>query len=269
MSLSPALVTTQFRHRLVAREPLLGTFIKSPVTHGIEILGSVGLDFVVIDQEHAPFDRVTIDALILAGRAAGIAVLVRVPGGEARDILPVLDCGAQGVLVPHVSTPALARDIVAEARYTGGRRGFTNSSRAGRYGAADFQEHVAACDAQTAVVAMIEDPAALDVLDAIAAVDGLDAFFIGRGDLSIAFGASSPADPRVVQATELIAAAAMRSGKGLCAHVDRADSPDVAWLRALGVSAFIVSSEQGLLRKAAAQALQQFREGVAPAAARG
>jgi staphyloferrin B biosynthesis citrate synthase len=172
----------------------------------------------------------------------------------------VLDCGAQGVLVPHVSSPVLARSIVAEARYQGGRRGFTNSSRAGGYGSLGFQAHVAAADAQTAVVAMIEDPAALDVLDDIAAVAGLDAFFIGRGDLSIALGADTPAAPAVVNATERIAAAARKAGKAICAHVDRADSPDVGWLRGLGVTAFIVASEQGLLRRAAMQALEQFRQ---------
>ena len=71
----------RFRERLVARELLLGTFIKTPVTHPVEIIGSAGFDFVVIDQEHAPFDRVTLDALILAGRAVGTAVLVRAPSG--------------------------------------------------------------------------------------------------------------------------------------------------------------------------------------------
>jgi 2-keto-3-deoxy-L-rhamnonate aldolase RhmA len=110
----------EFRARLLAHEPLLGTFIKTPATQPVEVLGAAGLDFVVIDQEHAPFDRVTVDALILAGKAAGIAVLVRVPGSEARDILPALDCGAQGVLVPHVDTVARARDVVAGSRYAGG-----------------------------------------------------------------------------------------------------------------------------------------------------
>ena len=107
---------------------------------------------------------------------------------------------------------------------------------------------------------MIEDLCALEVLDDIAAVQGLDAFFIGRGDLSIALGADSPGAPAVVNATERIAAAARRAGKAICAHVDRADSPDVAWLRGLGVTAFIVSSEQGLMRRAATQTLLQFRE---------
>jgi 2-keto-3-deoxy-L-rhamnonate aldolase RhmA len=249
----------RFRERLLARELLLGTFIKTPVTHPVEIIGSAGFDFVVIDQEHAPFDRVTLDTLILAGRAAGTAVLVRAASGEARDILPPLDCGAQGVLVPHVASGAIAASIAAEARYKGGRRGFTNSSRAGRYGAAGFQEHVAACDAQTAVVAMIEDLAALDVLTEIGAVAGLDAWFIGRGDLSIALGVDRPSAPEVVRATEQIAASGRAAGKALCAHVDRIDSPDVAWLRSLGVSAFIVASDQGFMRRAALQTLADFR----------
>jgi 2-keto-3-deoxy-L-rhamnonate aldolase RhmA len=248
-----------FRERLRARELLLGTFIKTPVTHPVEIMGAVGFDFVVVDQEHAPFDRVDVDSLILAGRAAGIAVLVRVPGSEARDILPALDCGAQGVLVPHVGSRAKARDVVAEARYQGGRRGFTNSSRAGRYGAAGFQEHVAGGDAGTAVLAMIEDVEALAVLPDIVATPGLDAVFIGRGDLSIALGVDSPAAPAVVNAAEKIAAAAREAGVALCAHVDRIDSPDVAWLRSLGVTAFIVASDQGLMRRAALQTLAAFR----------
>jgi hypothetical protein len=45
----------------------------------------------------------------------------------------------------------------------------------------------------------------------------------------------------------------------LCADVGRVDSPDVAWLRSLGVSAFVVSSDQGLLRAAASEAMVQFR----------
>ena len=257
--MSPAPAMPLFRQRLRARELLVGTFIKTPVTHPVEILGAAGFDFVVIDQEHAPFDRVTVDALILGGQAAALPVLVRVPGSEARDILPVLDCGAQGVLVPHVDSAARAAQVVAEARYGGGRRGFTNSSRAGRYGAAGFQQHVTDSDAATAVMAMVEDVAALDVLPQIMAVPGLDAVFIGRGDLSIALGVDTPGAPAVIDATEKIAAAARLAGKALCAHVDRADSPDVAWLRTLGVTAFIVASDQGLMRRAALQTVAAFR----------
>ncbi|MGL4289912.1 MAG: hypothetical protein ACRCVA_26405, partial [Phreatobacter sp.] len=67
-----------FRRRFTAGDHLVGTFIKTPVTHTVEIIGSLGFDFVVIDEEHAPFDRVTIDGAILAARAVGTAALVRV-----------------------------------------------------------------------------------------------------------------------------------------------------------------------------------------------
>jgi 2-keto-3-deoxy-L-rhamnonate aldolase RhmA len=108
---------------------------------------------------------------------------------------------------------------------------------------------------------MIEDVPALAQLPQIVGTEGLDAVFIGRGDLSIALGVDSPSAPPVVQATERIAAAARDAGRALCAHVDRIDSPDVAWLRTLGVTAFIVSSDQGLMRRAALQTVAAFREG--------
>src|SRR5437764_898565 len=74
-----------FRQRFVAGEHLLGTFIKTPTSHAIEILGSLGYDFVVIDEEHAPFDRVAIDVALLAARALGgrADCRGRALGGEA------------------------------------------------------------------------------------------------------------------------------------------------------------------------------------------
>src|SRR6185436_154766 len=125
---------TSFRNRFARRDVLIGTFIKTPTTHATEILGTLGFDFVVIDEEHAPFDRAQTDVLLLAARASNLAGLVRVPSAAPEGLLSVLDCGASGVLVPHVKSPEMARQIVAACRYRGGSRGFSASSRAGRYG---------------------------------------------------------------------------------------------------------------------------------------
>ena len=45
------------------------------------------------------------------------------------------DCGADGVLVPHVSSVAVAQEVVAASRYRNGRRGYSPSGRSGLYGA--------------------------------------------------------------------------------------------------------------------------------------
>jgi staphyloferrin B biosynthesis citrate synthase len=207
-----------FRHRLIAGEKLSGTFIKTPSGHATEILGDLGYDFVVIDEEHAPFDRLAIDQALLSARAS-IAGLVRVASASSSNLLSELDCGAVGVLVPHVASEKKAREVAAACRYRGGKRGFSNSPRDGRYGALSLHEHVELADAVSTVVAQIEDPEALEQIDAIASIDGIDALFIGRGDLAVAMGAASPDAPEIRSAAERISAAARRAGKPVMVFV--------------------------------------------------
>lgn len=247
-----------FRQRFTGHEPLLGSFIKTPTTHSIEILGDMGFDFVVIDEEHAPFDRITIDNALLAARAVGTAGFVRVCEPTASKLLAVLDDGATGVLVPHVSSVEKAKAIVSACRYRGGFRGFSNSPRAGRYGAVGMWPHVEAQDRSVTVIAMIEDPEALEVIDEIVAVEGLDGVFVGRGDLSVALGEESPNAPAVQAATERIVKAAIAVCKPVCVMVGSIAETNP--FRAMGVTSFIVSSDQGLMRQSASNVLTDFRE---------
>lgn len=243
-----------FRKRLLAGAVLTGTFIKFPTGHSTEVMGSVGFDFVVIDEEHGPFDRVATDQALMGARAGRIAGLVRVP--DTGRLLGALDDGAIGVLVPHVSSPEKAREVVALCRYRGGVRGFSGTTRAGDYGGRGMWAHVDAQDAEVAVIAMIEDREALGCLDAILATEGLDAVFIGRGDLTVALGAKGLDSPETRAATEAILAAARKAGKPVCIMVGNAAEAE-GW-RALGASAFIISSDQGFLRAGAAKVAADF-----------
>ncbi|WP_342641821.1 HpcH/HpaI aldolase family protein [Rhodoligotrophos ferricapiens] len=241
-----------FRQRFIAGDHLVGTFIKTPAPHPIEIIGGVGFDFVIIDEEHAPWDRVTMDTALLAARASGTAGLVRVAEATSAKILSVLDDGAAGVLVPHVNSAAKAREVAAACRYRGGKRGFSNSTRAGGFGALSMWDHVAAADKQVTLIAMIEDPEALDEIDAIIGTDGLDGVFVGRADLTVALGASGLDAPEINNACERITAAAKKAKKPVAMMV--ANGEEASRFRAMGVSAFIISSDQGFMRQAALKA---------------
>lgn len=246
----------EFRRRLAAGDILCGSFIKTPTGHACEIFGDLGYDFVVIDEEHAPFDRRAIDDALVACRAASIAGLVRVASGTPSNLLSVLDCGATGVLVPHVATVERAREVAAACRYRPGTRGFSNSPRAGRYGGLDLAGHIAHGDAITTVIAQIEDPSALSCVHEIAKLDGIDALFVGRGDLAAAMGeASSDAAP-VRAASATIADAARQAGKPVLFFVG--SLADATAMRALGGTGFVFSSDQGLMRQAAAKALGEL-----------
>lgn len=245
-----------FRQRFAARERLVGSFIKTPTSHATEILGDLGFDFVVIDEEHAAFNRESIDVALLAARASGVAGIVRVAEARASSILSALDCGAVGVLVPHVLSVEKAKDVASWSRYRGGRRGYSGSARAGRYGATPVWTNVDESDARTTVIAMIEDPEALDTIDAVARVDGIDGFFIGRGDLTVSLGAASSSAPEVQDAVRRISAAARSANKPVCVMVGSAT--EAKPFQELGASAFIVSSDQAFMRRAASEALKEF-----------
>ncbi|MBL4808013.1 MAG: aldolase [Rhodobacteraceae bacterium] len=247
---------SSFRKRLKSQDHLLGTFVKTPTTHATEMLGLLGFDFVVFDQEHAPLGHDALDRMILAGRASNIASIVRVGDPSESNILSVLDCGASGVLVPHVSTVEKAEHIVACCRYRAGHRGFANTTRAGGFGSVSFSEHMDTQDAQVSCIAMIEDVDALDEIEGIVAVEGLDAIFIGRGDLTAAIGAPSMTSAETHEIVKPIMQAARNAGLPiimLCPN-----RKDAVAMTKLGASAFLISSDHGFMRSAATAALTEF-----------
>jgi staphyloferrin B biosynthesis citrate synthase len=237
------------KSRIASGEPTLGTFVKTPHPHIVEVLASTGLDCLCLDAEHAPFDRGDLDACIMAARAGGMPVLVRPASGAHEQILNALDCSADGVLVPHVRSAAEARDVAKACHYGAGGRGYAGSSRAAGYGSIGIPDHLANSAARTTVIAQIEDLEALDELDAIAAVDGIDALFIGRIDLTIALGCTSPDDPKVVAACDQVIAACVKAGRTVGMFTPKL--ADVAMWRDKGVSLFLLGSDHGFVREGA------------------
>jgi staphyloferrin B biosynthesis citrate synthase len=247
-----------FRQRLIARNHLLGTFVKTPTSHATEMFGLLGFDFVVFDQEHASLGHDALDRMILAARASNVAGIVRIGDPSEASILSALDCGASGVLVPHVATVEKAEHIVACCRYRNGHRGFANTTRAGEFGGVSFSDHMDAQDAQVTCIAMIEDVAALDEIEGIVAVQGLDAIFIGRGDLTAAIEAPSMTSPETHELVAPILKAAKKANLPvIMLSPDRADAEAMAHL---GASAFMISSDHGFMRSAASAALKAFAE---------
>lgn len=223
-----------------------GTFVKTASPHVIEVLGTCGLDFAVVDAEHAPFDRAMIDLMVLAGRAAGLPVLVRVTDDRPSTLLSSLDVGAAGLLVPHVDSAAQAAAIVRNARFADGERGYSGSPRYGGYGSLGMAEALKRGD-QAILLAQIESRAALNDCEAIAATPGLDGVFIGRSDLSLSMGEAGGTAPAVIAATRRIIAAGLAADKLVGMFVT--STREAAEFAALGANWFIIGSDQSMLRQ--------------------
>jgi 4-hydroxy-2-oxoheptanedioate aldolase len=250
-------------------DPVVGTFSFFGDPAAIEIMGGTGLDFIVIDSEHTARGIESIAGLLRAADCVDLPVIVRVGGAEPNPILRVLDAGALGIMVPHLETPEEARSAVAAARYPpGGSRGAFSISRATRYGAVPFAEHVERSNSEIMVVGLIESRAGVNNIEEILDA-GIEVIIVGRGDLSTEMGLpGQPRHPEVLAATDAVTrAVSRRRGPWLGATVGAVGEVG-AWTAA-GCMVFVYQSDHIALRSGFSDAVpkvhSEFARGAATA----
>ncbi|MFT3816467.1 MAG: aldolase/citrate lyase family protein [Rubrivivax sp.] len=230
-------------------------FLGSP--DAAELLGHAGFDAIVIDHEHSPGGIETAVHQMRAVRAAGDAtVLARVGSNDAAAIQRLLDCGAEGLLLPNVESAEAARAFVAACRYPPkGRRGahFTVSRAAG-WG---FRSAECYRDAEAIfLAAMIESLEGVRAIPEIARVEGLSMLFIGPLDLTGSIGRMGRwNDPEVESLLRDAEAAVLASGLALGGALVPGDTARAAFAR--GHRFVTVGSDAGMLRQAAASLVQE------------
>lgn len=90
------------KRKIQRGEPVYGLFCSNPSPLTVEMIGSAGYDFLIIDMEHILINPETVQHMIRAAEVFQLTPLVRVPEKSPGTILQVLDAGAQGVVIPHV-----------------------------------------------------------------------------------------------------------------------------------------------------------------------
>lgn len=152
-----------------------------------EICAGGGLDWLLIDMEHAPNGLPSVLAQLQAVAAYPVTPVVRVPTNDTVVIKQVLDLGAQNILVPMVNSAADAAAAVRAVRYPpDGVRGVGSAlGRAARWNRVD--DYLADAARTVSVLVQIESAAAVEQAEAIAA-SGVDAIFVGPSDLAASMG---------------------------------------------------------------------------------
>ncbi|MDP6549236.1 MAG: aldolase/citrate lyase family protein [Dehalococcoidia bacterium] len=90
------------------------TFASPPV---VEMMGCLGFDWALLDNEHGSITVENSEDLIRAAELSGIAPIVRPVGNKSEIIAPFLDRGAWGGQVPHVNNAGEARAAVDAVKY--------------------------------------------------------------------------------------------------------------------------------------------------------
>ena len=250
---------TKFTAKMRRGEICLGTGISFTDPTVTEALCGL-LDFVWIDMEHNALSLETVQAHIMATKGSDTTALVRVPWNDAALIKPVLDIGADGVIVPMVRTADDVRRAVAACRYPPqGIRGF-GPRRPIDYGRNAGPDYSQRANAEIIAIVQIEQIDAVNNLDEILAVPGLTGVVIGGNDLSGSMGLmGQPHHPEVVAAIETVITKARQAE--VFVGIGLADDPArmAEWLDK-GMQWLQIGVDWWLLMRAAESVVGQMRE---------
>jgi 2-keto-3-deoxy-L-rhamnonate aldolase RhmA len=247
----------EFRRALHEDRRLLGFWNSLGSPAATEILADGGLDWILIDTEHAPNELPGVAHQLRAMAGSRTTPVVRPAWNDPVLIKRILDLGVQTLLIPYVQSAQEAAKAVAATRYPpAGTRGVASVHRANRYGR--VTDYFSRANEEMCVIVQLETPGALDALESIATVDGLDAVFIGPSDLAASLG--HPGDARHPDVRAAIDAAcrrarAIRIPIGILAPVEE----DARHFLDVGFSFVAVGSDVVTLRRGVDALVERFR----------
>jgi len=184
------------REKLDTMDFAYGTWSQTGSPEVLEMLGfSRKFAFTIIDTEHGWYDLAHAENLVRAADASGISPVVRVGVNDPYLITKALDLGAQGILVPNVTTAADAQKFVAATQFApAGNRGACPFIRAGGHLVTNWGEYARRADERVFTMVLVEGVEGFANLEEIARTERLDALMIGPMDLTVSLGIGGQLD---------------------------------------------------------------------------
>ena len=179
----------QFRELLQVDRPRIGTWVSIPAPYLLEILGSVGFDWLCIDMQHGLIGDDLLPSMLMAAAVSGTPALVRTRWNEPAAIMRSLDAGAAGVIVPLVNDRDEALSAARACRYPPNGFRSWGPMRPLEDGAPG-----ASSDDGALCIVMVETQQAAAGAAAIVSAPGVDGVFVGPSDLSLSVAGRLGAD---------------------------------------------------------------------------
>ncbi len=248
----------KLKARLAAGDSVYGAWVGSGAVANAEVLGLVGFDFLVIDQEHGMGTLPDAAAMLRAVESSGTPCIVRAPWNDRIWLKRALDAGVDSLMIPSVESAAEAEAAVRACRYPpGGTRGYAAGVvRASGYGV--VTDYMARANENLLLVLQIESATAVENAAAICAVEGVDVVFIGCNDLAGSIGRLEQLDhPDVRALIGQAEAAVLASGKPLGTVPNAGASWQALFER--GYRMVVGPHDLAMLRDSGLAAMQAYR----------
>jgi 2-keto-3-deoxy-L-rhamnonate aldolase RhmA len=231
----------------LGEQPIFGTFIKIPRPEVVDVIAMAGLDFAICDMEHAQISEDTARSVLLAAKARGLPLLVRLPMHDCGLINRLLESGATGIQLSGVRSIAQVHALNQSCFYPPrGSRSVGLVQPAANYGADSLEDYIDRVNNEVLLVGQLESLSYESPIVDIAR--NLHVVFVGPLDLAVEAGlGASPQSVLSHPIVEEIESSAGEAGAILGIHVT--SERESQWAIDRGYQYIVIDSDLGLLRR--------------------
>ena len=225
------------------RERLFASWVSFAHPSITETFSMAGFDFMAIDMEHSTISTEQAQRIIAASQAQGVPCLPR-PVSHSNDwIKPLLESGADGVLIQMVNNKTELENLIQHIYYPPiGNRSY-GVNRAHDYGFT-LDEYFGSWNESGSFIIQVESIEAVDNIEELLSFDAVDGVMIGPMDLSGSLGIPGQTNhPDVINASKKVINACEKYNKSCGTQVSQTTETKIQELFDLGYTFAILGSD--------------------------
>ena len=247
--------------KISAGKTVYGTCISSAAPLWGKAARIAGLDFVFLDTEHIPLERMEVAALCQLYSAMGISPIVRIPSPDPFRACQMLDAGAIGVVAPYIETVEQVQEMVGAIKFRPlkGKR-LQKALQNPLTVEPELKQYLENYNRDKLCIINIESIPAVENLDNLLKVPGLDGVFIGPHDLSVNMGLPEMYDhPDFEREVETIIRKCRENNIAVGIHFSESPDRQVKWIKA-GTNIVVHSSDIAIFSQKLAADISYIRK---------
>lgn len=250
----------QLLNKLGAGKNIYGTCISSTVPLWGKAAKSAGLDFVFLDTEHIPLERMEVAQLCQLYSAMGIASIVRIPSPDPYAACQMIDAGAEGVLAPYVENVEQILEMVGAVKYRPLKGERLEKAVANPESLdPELANYLQNYNRGNLCVINIESKPAVDRLDDLLSEPGVDAVFIGPHDLSVSLDVPEKYDdPYFEEVVREIIQKCRKHDVAVGIHFSELPERQIRWIEE-GANIIMHSSDMAIFSRQLKEDMNQIR----------
>jgi 4-hydroxy-2-oxoheptanedioate aldolase len=248
----------KLKEKIKRNQSVFGMFVSIPHPIMVELIGFAEFDFVIIDYEHASTNMETIEEMVRAAELLNITPLVRISKVDRTEILKVLDCGAQGIVIPNVKHKEQVEEAINYAYYHPIGMRSLNSGRPGAFAKYSLNDYITKANEEIMIVPMIESLEGINESESILSSPHISFVLEGAADLSQSLSVPWDTDhPEVQKNLEQLYEVSKQCNVPY-AIVSRHPNNHKKWAEK-GANIFVLGDERGTAFRAYMEKLEKYR----------